>query len=432
MTEFSDRTTSESRAPSGLAHIWERVVGINVEVSACEARRGRLLNVLALTGFLIAVALLAVVSIARQRGYIGASRQAQLLSLIPMVCVSLSLGAIILAKRGRVQLAVRLYVWLTFGMIAAGAALSGGYRSTSWLLMVWPVMLAGSLLQPIAACISAVVAFLLYLGVVAAQNAGLYDPVLPTSPADLPFFGLWFSWIMVILAVGLVDFVSGRSLRGALAELQSTSEDLADARDELAQRVEERTTELQDRAEQFRAVAELSQAAAAAQDLETLLSSAVTLISRRLGFYHVGIFLLDTSRQWAVLRGASSEGGEKMLARGHQLRVGQQGIVGYVAEMGMPRYAANVGDDEVWFRNADLPDISSEMALPLIVGERVIGVLDIQTQEHAAFDEGDIETLRVLADGVAVATDVICGSATRTAKALPKYRLPKQRVSGSS
>jgi len=405
MTDFSDRTTSESSAPSGLARIWERIVGISADVSGSEERRGRLLNVLALTGLLIAGALLAVVSIAQPRGYVGSSRQAQFFSLFPIGYAALSLGGIILAKRGRVQLAARLYVWLTFGLIGAGSVGFSGYRSTSWLLMIWPVALAGSLLQPITACLSAVVALLLYLGAVVAQNAGLYHPVLPTSPESFPFFGLWFGWIMLILAVGLVDFVSGRSLRGALIELQTALADLVNARDELAQRVEERTAELQDRAEQFRAVADLSQAAATAQDLETLLSSAVTLISRRLGFYHVGIFLLDTSRRWAVLRGASSEGGHKMLARGHQLRVGQQGIVGYVAEMGMPRYAFNVGDDGVWFRNPDLPETSSEMALPLIVGKRVIGVLDIQTQEHTAFDEGHVETLRVLADGVAVAIE---------------------------
>jgi GAF domain-containing protein len=405
MTEFSDHTASESRAMSGLARIWERIVGINADVSESEKRRGRLVNLLVLTGFLIAGALLAVVSIAQQRGYVGPSRYAYLFSLCLIGFVLLSLGCMVLAKRGRVRLAARLYVWLTFGMIAAGAALFTGYQSAGWLLMIWPVALAGSLLQPISACISAAVASLLYLGVVVAQNAGLYDPVLPASLESFPFLGLWFGWIMLILAVGLVDFVSVRSSRRALAELQITSVDLVDARDELARRVEERTTELQGRAEQFRAVAELSQAAAAAQDLETLLSSAVTLISRRLGFYHVGIFLLDASRRWAVLRGASSEGGEKMLARGHQLRVGQEGMVGYVAEMGNSRYAFNVGADAVWFRNPDLPETSSEMALPLIVGERVIGVLDIQTQENAAFDEVDVETLRVLADGVAVAIE---------------------------
>jgi GAF domain-containing protein len=85
--------------------------------------------------------------------------------------------------------------------------------------------------------------------------------------------------------------------------------------------------------------------------------------------------------------------------------VGQQGIVGYVAERGVPRYALHVDQDAAWVENPDLPDTKSEIALPLMVGERVIGVLDMQTRQPAAFGEPDLGTFRVLADAVAVALE---------------------------
>ncbi len=109
--------------------------------------------------------------------------------------------------------------------------------------------------------------------------------------------------------------------------------------------------------------------------------------------------------RFAVLHAASSEGGQRMLARNHKLAVGQQGIVGNVAHTGLPRIALDAGSDAVHFDNPDLPDTRSEMALPLQVSGRVLGVLDIQTTEVAAFSEEDLAVLGSLADQVAVAIE---------------------------
>ncbi|NIN93759.1 MAG: hypothetical protein GTO49_01955, partial [Anaerolineae bacterium] len=91
------------------------------------------------------------------------------------------------------------------------------------------------------------------------------------------------------------------------------------------------------------------------------------------GFYHAGVFLLDDAGEYAVLRAANSEGGQRMLARGHRLKVGEQGIVGYATGRREPRIALDVGADAVYFDNPDMPDTRSEMALPLIAGGHVLG-----------------------------------------------------------
>lgn len=171
----------------------------------------------------------------------------------------------------------------------------------------------------------------------------------------------------------------------------------------LEERVTARTRDLERQATYLRATGEVSRVAASIFDLDELLAQVAALISAQFGFYHAGIFLLDETREWAVLRAASSEGGQRMVARGHRLGVGAQGIVGYVTQTGRPRIALDVGDDMVWFNNPDLPETHSEMALPLIVGERVIGALDVQSQETGAFKNEDINTLRILADQLAIA-----------------------------
>ncbi len=173
----------------------------------------------------------------------------------------------------------------------------------------------------------------------------------------------------------------------------------------LEQRVEERTTALSRRTSQLQAATQVARQAAAIKDTATLLNDAVRLISDQFDFYHAGIFLLDENNEYAILQAASSEGGQKMLERGHRLQVGGQGIVGYAAAQKRPRIALDTGADAQYFNNADLPLTHSEAALPLIVRDRVIGVLDIQSDKSNAFTQDDLDTFQALADQLALAID---------------------------
>jgi GAF domain-containing protein/HAMP domain-containing protein len=173
----------------------------------------------------------------------------------------------------------------------------------------------------------------------------------------------------------------------------------------LEKRVSERTSDLERRASQIQAVAEVGNAATSMRNLDELLTRVTNLISQRFDFYHVGIFLMDTREEYALLVASNSPGGQKMLARNHKLRVGQVGIVGYVTSTGNARIALDVGEDAVFFDNPDLPETRSEMALPLTIGHRIIGALDVQSTRENAFTEDDIQTLRLLADQVAIAID---------------------------
>ena len=174
--------------------------------------------------------------------------------------------------------------------------------------------------------------------------------------------------------------------------------------------LEKRTIELENvsqrtkkRADQLQAVAQVGRAVTSVQNLDELLPYVTNVTSERLGFYHVGIFLIDKEREYAILSAANSEGGKRMLERGHKLLVGEVGIVGYVASQGKPRIAQETGADAVFFTNQDLPDTHSELALPLKAGSEIIGVLDVQSEQSAAFEQEDIELLTILADQVSIA-----------------------------
>lgn len=200
---------------------------------------------------------------------------------------------------------------------------------------------------------------------------------------------------------------------GTLASvLDNTRQQIYELLQTLEQRVEERTIELtraneknERRARQLETIAQVARAVTSLRDLNQLLPEITQQISDSFGYYHVGIFLVDENREYAVLQAANSQGGQAMLARGHRLKVGRQGIVGNVTNTGRYRIALDVGDDAVFFNNPDLPHTRSEAAIPLIVGENIIGALDVQSTEPNAFSEDDLKALSLLSDQISVAIE---------------------------
>ncbi|MEJ5223466.1 MAG: GAF domain-containing protein [Anaerolineales bacterium] len=173
----------------------------------------------------------------------------------------------------------------------------------------------------------------------------------------------------------------------------------------LEARIAERTQNIAQQALQLRAAAEIARDTTAARDLNALLERSTQLIVDRFGFYHTGIFLLDPKREYAILRSSPTEAGKVMLQNNHKLRVGEEGIVGYVAATGDARIALDTGADAIYFKNPPLPNTRSEIALPLKVNDVVIGVLDVQSDRPNAFDQNDLTILQVMADQIAAAID---------------------------
>ncbi len=140
-------------------------------------------------------------------------------------------------------------------------------------------------------------------------------------------------------------------------------------------------------------------------DLNTLFSRTVSLIRERFGYYHAAIFLVEETGFNANLMSATGEAGEEMLRRGHSLAVGSRSIVGTVTSTGDPMVVNNTDVDPIHQSNPLLPDTHSEATIPLKIGRRIIGAVDIQSVEYNAFTSTSIEVLQSLADQIAVAID---------------------------
>jgi GAF domain-containing protein len=189
-----------------------------------------------------------------------------------------------------------------------------------------------------------------------------------------------------------------RQLRQRVQERDQTLTELRKLRATLVQQVEERTAELT-------TAMEVGRAAASILDLDTLVQRVVDLVSERFGLYYAGLFLLDGVGEYAVLEAGTGEAGRVMKERRHRLDVGGASMVGAACAQRRARIALDVGSAPVRFDNPLLPDTRSEMALPLMVGDRVLGALDVQSVGAGAFSEGDTAVLQLVADQVAVAVD---------------------------
>ena len=164
-------------------------------------------------------------------------------------------------------------------------------------------------------------------------------------------------------------------------------------------------TRVEARTAQLSASAEVARAASSILNPHELLQATVDLIRERFGHYYAGVFLVDEEGRSAVLRAGTGEAGQTMLSRGHKFEVGSQSMVGWVCANRQARIALDVGQDAVRFANPLLPDTRSEIALPLQAGGRILGVLDVQSERQAAFDENDIAVLQGMADQIAVALE---------------------------
>ncbi len=318
----------------------------------------------------------------------------------------ISLGATLLARRG-VTTPGRVLVPGMLMLMATFIAYSrGGLHHISVAGFPVIIILAGLLMGIRGSFMFALLTSIAAFGIGFADINGI-SPFSATSRTGYDDVGV--AAVLFFMTAGVLHVIIQRlslSLREVESNAQTQKEanlELQQLQRELEQRVDQRTAELQNRVAQLQTISQVSQTISGIQNLGELLPRVTDLISERFSIYHTGIFLVDERGENAILQAANSAGGQNMLARGHRLRVGAQGIVGYATSTGKARIALDVGEDAVYFDNPDLPDTRSEIALPLIIAGQTFGALDLQSTQPNAFGNEDIQTLSILADQVAIA-----------------------------
>ena len=174
----------------------------------------------------------------------------------------------------------------------------------------------------------------------------------------------------------------------------------------LRQLDEELESEIQRRNRDLQVAGRIGREAATQSDLTTLVNRAINLICNELGFYHAQVFLMDTSKTNAVLRYSRGDAGRQLIERGHQLAVGSDTIIGTVTSQQRPVIINDTSANSEGLShgfNPLLPDTRAEMGLPLVIGDEVIGALDLQSRQPNVFSLEDAPTYQLVADQLAIA-----------------------------
>lgn len=263
------------------------------------------------------------------------------------------------------------------------------------------VIVPGLLLGEAGALIFGVLSTLVLMSLSYAEAAGLFATPYTSFFDTKDYNTVW----VLHLALSLLIFTVIRHFSAVTNKAQNNEQilhkankELSELRDNLQRRIKSRTKNLEDQNQKLQSASIVERELLDIQDSEELLKVGAKLIAEEFSYYHVGIFLINKRGDYAVLQAASSLGGEEMLARGHRLKIGSEGVVGAAAAEKRPRIALDVGEDAVYFNNPSLPQTHSEMALPMIVQGSVIGILDVQSEQAQAFTQADAAVLQTLAN----------------------------------
>lgn len=359
----------------------------------------------------ISVLVWLVVLLADLRNFVPLSRLSSAgLPLIALIgALLLLLASFFLIRRGRVRPAIwlLLFVWLA-GLGAIG--LQRGPHSPLTLLLLVPIFFASVLLSPSAGFLLALLLTGLYLALLLLFNAG--DPRVGSISEPLLRSQVALVYPALMLITGISGWLLTRGLGQTNRQVQERSLELEEIRRGLERRVQERTRELSEAnqklarySQQIEISTQIGQATTRLLNLDELLPYAVQQIQEQFDYYQVSIFLLDEAMEWATIRGSAGQALDELIQSSFRLRVGQEGIVGQAISRRQPVVVQDVTKSASYYPHPLLPATRSETAIPLMVGEKMIGALDIQSGVIDDFDRDSVAVLQMVANQLAIAVE---------------------------
>ncbi len=262
------------------------------------------------------------------------------------------------------------------------------------------IVLATMLLSPRAGIVSMAISLITCSAAGFLMMGGYIRPLAAdTATANLED---WISGNVVILMMGVIVVMGFQRLESEFLEAQKkvdkTLAELDEERANLEERVLERTIKL-------RRVNEIGRVITSILDPDELLSRAAHLIGDEFECYYTAIFLLDVTEQWADLKEATGDAGKVLRENKHRLDIKGKSLTSAAIRTGQVRIALDSGPDPIRFDNPLLPYTRSQISIPLAVGERFIGALEMHSTLESAFSLQDADTYQNMANEIAVALE---------------------------
>jgi GAF domain-containing protein len=285
------------------------------------------------------------------------------------------------------------------GLVLSFATLMGsitslllsGPLSTGVITLTLPVLIAGLLGPPSSAYLLATLGLLAY-GVLNVQSDPAYLAGLFRGDAGGGTIIVYLNLYVVATLTWLFSRMAGQAIRHSHAKLQA-----------LGRQQQDMEKRLEQQAMRLHAATRVARALSDAREFDVMLADVVRLVREYFGYEFIHIYLLDADQEVAVLHAATGAVGESLLAAGHQFSIHSMSAVGQAAAQCMPIVVDPTHDEFPIQHVQGMPQMRSEAALPLLVGEDTIGVLALQSVEPDTFGPVDLPGLLALADQIAFA-----------------------------
>ena len=203
----------------------------------------------------------------------------------------------------------------------------------------------------------------------------------------------------------IIEVRTGDEIQRLGEQFNSMASALKESYANLEQKVKERTKQERQRADQLRTINEVSRKISSFVNLDELIPYVGNILRQTFHYHNVNIFLFEPVSGRLTLKALSVSGQKGFIPVGVPLEMDEEGVVGWVAQTGEPLLANDVGTEPRYRAVEALSDTRSELAVAVKIGNRVIGVLDIESTEVDAFGEADLFTAQTIADQLAVALE---------------------------
>ncbi|MBK8987487.1 MAG: GAF domain-containing protein [Chloroflexi bacterium] len=321
---------------------------------------------------------------------VGNGLRFQLNTTILGSMVILMVALLVVLRRRHVQLASYTFLIASWFGLAYLAWQAEGVRDSAYTAFFVLILAAGLLVGWRAALFFTVSTIGVGWFLAYSETVGLIpaDADSPLSQAQ--------ELTAIFLIVGLLIYLLISSLQQSLRRARQSNQELAALSAELEDRVAARTKDLN-------LAAQIGQEISLARSLDRLLPQAVEFIYEAFDLYQAQIYLADESRQHLVLRASTGHAGTQLLAAGHQLPLDESSLNGTAVMQKQTVIVPDVTQSDLFHTNPLLPDTRSEMVVPLMVGEEVLGVLDLQSSQTGGLTEENLAAFTVLAGQLAIA-----------------------------
>ncbi len=354
-----------------------------------KTRSAELLNTILVNGYLLILLILIAFIIGN----------AIMAMVIPVVILFFLFFFIhIILKLGYLKPATYSLITIVTIILTAAIAAGGTIRVSSLSFYILLSIISGVIISRNAMYVTSTLNTLIVFALLWAENTGKL-PAPTYTPSAQPAIIFAAASLLAAIVLNLAIKKLNEALKNAQHETELAQKNLG-----LEIELEQRASALAERASYLETSAEISRSIASVTDTNILISKIVQLIQEKFNLYYVGLFLVDETNKWAILKSGTGEAGKEMLKAKHRLKIGS-GMIGWSIENAQSRIALDVGEDAVHFENPYLPKTRSEGAIPLRSRGRVLGALTIQSTQPVAFTNEIITTLQIMTDQVAIALD---------------------------